>query len=168
MLGYLIVEEDNSEDVRARVVRRCNRRDDLLSKWWRDALEAYDASLQSTESSNLEEASKHRFERVHQPSKLTQFDKILQADSSTPVPLAADLDASGTVEKRFLALGSSNVAALAIPEDDDDEGIAIEEEVKVPETPPKLDDDLRERASPVSQIEEESDDDDPCQKLRGW
>ena len=156
-------EEDTSEDVRARVVRRCNRRDDLLSKWWRDALQTYDASLQSTEASNLEEAAKHRFERVHQPSKLTQFDKILQADSSTPVPLAAD-DASSTVEKRFLALGSSNVAALAIPDDDDDEGIAIEEEVsKVPETPPKLDDDLRERASPIT-IEEESDDDDPCQK----
>ena len=161
MRGYLIVRKILSEDVRARVVRRCNRRGDLLSKWWRDALQTYDASLQSTEASNLAEAAKHRFERVHQPSKLTQFDKILQADSSTPVPLAAD-DASSTVEKRFLALWFVECGRLAIP-DDDDEGIAIEEEVKVPETPPKLDDDLRERASPIT-IEEESDDDDPCQK----
>lgn len=154
---WLSDSDDEATDVRKRVERRCEKRDDLLSRWWRDALEAYDATLK-VESSNVQDAAQSRFEREHQPTKLTQFDKILQHDATAPIALASDdMHEMKTAEKSLLALGGSHVTALAIPEDDDDEGYV--EEIEVPETPPKLDEDLNERASPITTLEEKADDD---------
>ena len=82
---------------RRRVVRRCARQQETLSAWWRDALRSFEAQRVAVPERDLSlppegwrRSSASRFERVHQPYKLTQFDKILCHDFFVPIPLAHD------------------------------------------------------------------------------
>mmetsp|Transcript_29282 Transcript_29282/g.89612 ORF Transcript_29282/g.89612 Transcript_29282/m.89612 type:complete len:1152 (+) Transcript_29282:172-3627(+) len=83
---------------RFRVIRRCQRQADFLSKWWRDALFMFDRQSDNitipfrnvsigAHQEHVDRATV-RFNRLHQPHKLSQFDKVFTHDFLIPIALA--------------------------------------------------------------------------------
>mmetsp|Transcript_10099 Transcript_10099/g.32466 ORF Transcript_10099/g.32466 Transcript_10099/m.32466 type:complete len:1299 (+) Transcript_10099:113-4009(+) len=80
---------------RSRVVRRCRRQTKVLSQWWRSALESHEdgkASAGGTRPQHIASLeSEPRFERMHKPLKLTQFDRTLGYEFCFPVEVAREI-----------------------------------------------------------------------------
>mmetsp|Transcript_6949 Transcript_6949/g.22601 ORF Transcript_6949/g.22601 Transcript_6949/m.22601 type:complete len:1149 (+) Transcript_6949:549-3995(+) len=85
---------------RARVERRCKRQTALLQKWWRDSIKEFESSSEWHLSRCLHEVSEtelapmSRFERLHQPHKITQFDKVFSYDFMVPISLTKEVPQS--------------------------------------------------------------------------
>jgi hypothetical protein len=71
----------------ARVRRRCNKQNLVLSSWWKIALQANleEKMLLRFGRTHEENVLPGRFERVYQPEKLTQFDRVFSRTWETPV-----------------------------------------------------------------------------------
>lgn len=71
----------------ARVRRHCNKQNLMLSSWWKSALNSnlQEKKLLTFGGSLVENSLPGRFDRVYQPEKLTQFDRIFSRTWETPV-----------------------------------------------------------------------------------
>jgi hypothetical protein len=70
-----------------RVRRRCNKQNLVLSSWWKLALQANLEERMLLRHGRTQEDNtlRGRFERIYQPEKLTQFDRVFSRAWETPV-----------------------------------------------------------------------------------
>ncbi|KAJ1458990.1 SacI homology domain-containing protein [Pelagophyceae sp. CCMP2097] len=127
---------------RRTVVRRSKRLQATLAAWWIEALRAFERDLdgggEETGVAGLALDFVSRFDAVHQPHKLTKFDKVLSHDFFVPVPLAHD---SGEPDAPRRAVFSAravqsrrmDVFAVHSPTEEDDE--ATEDTTPLPLPP---------------------------------
>eukprot|EP00633_Aureoumbra_lagunensis_P005256 CAMPEP_0197318434 /NCGR_PEP_ID=MMETSP0891-20130614/51044_1 /TAXON_ID=44058 ORGANISM="Aureoumbra lagunensis, Strain CCMP1510" /NCGR_SAMPLE_ID=MMETSP0891 /ASSEMBLY_ACC=CAM_ASM_000534 /LENGTH=739 /DNA_ID=CAMNT_0042808897 /DNA_START=675 /DNA_END=2896 /DNA_ORIENTATION=- len=74
---------------RARVERRCQRQKKILQQWWRTALAEFQSIPTDFDAPPPELTTiMTQFERMYQPHKLTQFDKLFAHEFSVPLVLA--------------------------------------------------------------------------------
>lgn len=71
----------------ARVRKHCTKQNLVLSSWWKAALQANLHEKNLLRFGTLQDTDTHpgRFERVYQPEKLTQFDRVFSRAWETPV-----------------------------------------------------------------------------------
>jgi len=80
--------EESSKILRVR--RRCEHQNEVLSLWWKVAIQSYiqQRMWMQLGRSPTESSLPTRFERLYQPDKLSQFDKIFARTYTVPVRLS--------------------------------------------------------------------------------